>query len=400
MLPPSLRQAASEQAYASRRALRINAAYQELSNFRTRVVYDRNLSVLTAPPPRTQVTKIPPPRDHQAELYEQARAHVNAGRMIQAVATLREIQQINPFYRDSASLLAQAEDALRRRLSDSSAYQRTTTHNRRSLLIGGLSSLLIAGASAATWWRRRPTIPALVSAAPSVNTTIQPPLPSITITLPTPTPTTAVPSATPEIVAEEGTLVYVEEFHAADGTTTPSDDTLIHTQGSRGATWPTTSGNGWSVGTSDNSYTITARSGIGTIWAYRTSQTDKDMLIGVDVTVSGGEAGLLLRFNSANTYLAFFVIPASRSFRLVEHTASLEKTLDNGSHPAILSDADARNRLVARLEGDQIDLRVNGQRVAYLSLATPPPSLRYGLAAVADEDMVRADFRNLHLRAL
>ena len=142
-----------EQAYASRRALRINAAYQALSNFRTRVMYDRNLGVRTAPPPRTQA-KTPPPHDHQAELYEQAHTHLNAGRMIQAAATLRELQQINPFYRDSASLLAQAEDALRRRFSDSSPYQHTPTRNWYSLLIDRLSSLLIAGASAATWWRR------------------------------------------------------------------------------------------------------------------------------------------------------------------------------------------------------------------------------------------------------
>jgi len=143
-----------EQAYASRRALRINAAYQALSNFRTRVMYDRNLGVRTAPPPRAQAAKTPPPRDHQAELYEHAHTHLNAGRMIQAAATLRELQQINPFYRDNASLLAQAEDALRRRFSDSSPYQHTPTRNWYSLLIDRLSSLLIAGASAATWWRR------------------------------------------------------------------------------------------------------------------------------------------------------------------------------------------------------------------------------------------------------
>ncbi|MEI8306313.1 MAG: J domain-containing protein [Chloroflexales bacterium] len=381
---------ADERAYANRRALRINAAYQTLSDFSARSVYNRSLSARTPPPPRPQAEP-PRPRDPQAELYEQAHAHLDAGHMTQAAATLRELQQINPFYRDSAALLAQAEAAISQHPAPAPAEHPAPTSNRRTLLVGGIGSLLVAGIGAATWWLRRPTDPVLVNAATPIDTSVTAPTDTVVVVSPSPDPTvvppsptvappTVAPSATPELLAEDGKLFDAEEF--------------------RGSAWPTTSGNGWSVSANDRSYTITANPGTGNIWAYHTSQAGENVLIGVDVTVSGGEAGLLLRFDNADSYLSFFVNPVSRSFRLAEHTANLNTTLADGGHPAILPDAAVSNRLVARMEGKQIELRVNGQRVAHLSVDTPPPTARYGLAAVAGDSLVKAIFSNLHLRAL
>lgn len=115
-----------EQAYASERTRRINEAYRVLSDFSSRSAYNRgqitpfanrssvNQRAKWSESPRAMPRRTAAPRDHQSELYEQARTHLQAGRYVQAAATLRELQQMNPFYRDSATLLAQAEAALER----------------------------------------------------------------------------------------------------------------------------------------------------------------------------------------------------------------------------------------------------------------------------------------------
>lgn len=116
----------AEQAYASNRTRQINEAYRVLSDPQLRRSYDRGERLPTSAARRgtTVVTYHdgpPPPgegedqaaRDQQAELYVTARRHIAAGRHMQAAATLRELQRINPFYRDSAVLLQQAEAASR-----------------------------------------------------------------------------------------------------------------------------------------------------------------------------------------------------------------------------------------------------------------------------------------------
>jgi curved DNA-binding protein CbpA len=84
-----------EQEYARQRTLRINEAYATLSDFAARSAYNRkslgSQGTAATPPPKPQTP--PPPRDHQAELYNQARAHIEAGRNVQALALLRQLQQ-------------------------------------------------------------------------------------------------------------------------------------------------------------------------------------------------------------------------------------------------------------------------------------------------------------------
>lgn len=103
-----------ERDYASRRSQYITEAYTVLSNQATRTAYNRGQTNVTpaaaAWRPQTPAAQ---PRDHQAELYEQAREHLDAQRLLQAIGVLRQLQQINPFYRDSADLLSQAEAQLR-----------------------------------------------------------------------------------------------------------------------------------------------------------------------------------------------------------------------------------------------------------------------------------------------
>src|SRR5262245_23757392 len=87
------------------------------------------------------------PRDHQAELYDQAQAHLEAGRTLQAIGALRQLQQINPFYRDSASLLTTAEAELQRRNAPATpARQRRGL--RPAVIAGGIAGAAVVAATA------------------------------------------------------------------------------------------------------------------------------------------------------------------------------------------------------------------------------------------------------------
>lgn len=409
-----------EQAYASRRALQINEAYRVLGDFTTRNAYNRSLGAAPAAP-RTP----PPPRDHQAELYEQAQAHLEAGRAVQAIATLRELQRINPFYRDSATLLAQAEAAARpsapRRPEPearrAAAAAPSADTGRRRLILGGLGGLILIGLGAIGWLARgsqtaagtgAPPAPTAVATPPA---TAQPVAGAITATetpaagalnavatssitsSPTAQPSpTAAPSASPSpqpsptaspaptAIPETGAVAYADRFDGEQS-------------------WPSIDNGTWRVGYADGAYEIRAQGGQGNIWAYRTSPIGADMLLAVDVAVSSGQAGLLLRFNEAGRYLAFLVDPQAGTFRLEERTSQSLVVVVAAASPAIRPDAE--NRLAARLEGAALELRINGFPVADLELGSPEPGPRYGLVAVADAGgEVVARFTNLALREI
>jgi len=418
---------AAEQAEASRRAQRINEAYQVLGNFAARTAYNRSLApgalpgrAAAAPAPAPQ------PRDHLAELYEQARAHLQVGRNLQAVATLRELQRLNPFYRDSAALLEQAETAARPAPARAAAPPPLPgadaapggrpNQSRRALIIGGLGGLLLAGGGVLAWLLRRqgasaagggatagppaggaavelpsassvataassvPAAPTAVSAT-AVPATVAPatvaPEPSAT---PPPATATLPPAiATPEPLAEAGALLYAEDFS--------------------GGGWPSINDGSWSVGFAPGGYRISAQQGTGNIWAFSTSPAGADGQIAVDVVVVGGLAGLLLRYTQGS-YLAYFVDPAAGSLRLEQWVGGRRSVLLEAPSPAVRAGADARNRLLARLDGEQVGLRINGVLVADLRVASPVPSPRFGMLAVATAAEVEALFSDLAIREL
>jgi hypothetical protein len=404
----------AEQADASRRAQRINEAYRVLSDFGARVAYNRTLAPdQRGAPARAASTTATaaPTRDHLAELYEQARGHLDAGRRLQAAATLREIQKINPFYRDSAALLGQAEAAARPAAPPPAPAEAAAPANRgrRAMIVGGVGLLGLLGAGVALGALRRggatagapSPAPAAGGAAPSAvaiadtatiaaTNTAQPSPEPATATAAPPTatpeptlePTATVPpaTATPEPLAEEGTLVYANDFTTGVG-------------------WPTIDGGSWRVGFAQGAYQIVAQQGAGNIWAFNTSPAGSDYQVAVDVEASGGLGGLLLRYTDGS-YLAFFVNPAAAGFRLEQRLGGRVAVLAEEAHPAVNSDPAAQNRLLARLEGERIELRINGVPAADLSLASPAPSARYGMVVVARDAQVDARFRNLALWSL
>ncbi len=389
-----------EQARASRRAQQINQAYATLSNFAARTAYNRKLGQ-ASPHPHPTPAAPAQPRDHLAELYAQARAHLEAGRHLQAAATLREIQRINPFYRDSSELLARAEAAGRAVTSSPAPPARQPDRGRRALLLGGIAALFLAGSGVAGWALRRQSAvavsgatgasPQSAAAAPTLapsNTPTRAPTSIPTsgptrapTSAPTPVPTSTLqPAPTMEVIAESGTVLYQEDFTQA-------------------ARWPSVQGAGWSVGFVPGAYRITATQGVGNIWAFNSSPAGANFLVGVDVEVRGGRAGLLLRSNDRN-FLAYMVDPREGSYQLLRSSGGRSTVLLEEQHPAVIVGEGAQNRLAARMENDQITLWMNGEEVANLSLADPPPTARYGMVARATEAEVVALFRNLVIRSL
>jgi len=361
-----------QQAYAARRARRINQAYQ---NLRRR----RSVSVPVTP---TQ-------RDYQAELYAQAQEHLSAGRRLQALVTLRELQRINPWYRDCATLIATLESEQR------PAVVTSRTVSRRTVLVAmasgvGLSLLgwlgwqQLQGATASQQYPpamlpttiAEPTTPPSPTVAPSPTAA-----PSPTVA-PSPTAAslpTVVPSPTavslPTVVAG-GSVVYQANFGA-------------------NSDWPATSGNGWSVGANNGRYLIQVNAGLGDIWAFRTSPIGSDMVVEVDVQVTGDWAGLMLRFNDPKRYLSFLVNPVQGLYRCDERNDRQRKLLVEDQIE--LRDS---NRLGVRLENQKITLQINDQVVEVLTVVSPPPDPRYGLIVRAESNPTTATFRNLVIRAL
>ncbi|MGQ9925279.1 MAG: DnaJ domain-containing protein [Chloroflexaceae bacterium] len=390
-----------EQARASRYAQRINEAYATLSDFAARVAYNRKLGQASATPHTTPAAPAQP-RDHLAELYAQAQAHLEAGRYLQAAATLREIQRINPFYRDSGALLVRAEAAGRASTSSPAPPARQPDRGRRALVIGGFGALFLASAGVAGWAllrQREVVLSGATGAGPQSAAAAAPTLaPSST---PTPAPTSAptavptraptstsspLPTSTPQptpttaLIAESGTVLYREDFTQA-------------------ARWPSLQGAGWSVGFVPGAYRITATQGVGNIWAFNSSPAGANFLVGVDVEVSGGRAGLLLRSNDRN-FLAYMVDPLGGNYQLLRSSGGRSTILIDEQHPAVIVGEGAQNRLAARMENNRISLRMNGEEVAELSLADPPPTARYGMVAAATDPQVVALFRNLVIRSL
>ncbi len=357
----------------------------------------------------------PQPRDHQAELYDQARGHLAGGRTLQAIGALRQLQQINPFYRDSAALLASAEAQLRGQQGPSAGSSR-----RPLLLVGGLVGG-IALAALAAWALRggatsagrnvvagattmvlvatdlptrapeptfaplptdRPTEPAAptLTTPPTAPPTIPPTAPPTVppTTQPT-TPPTLQPTLPPTAVAEEGTLMLADQFTSGG--------------------WADMGGQGWRVGYQGGRYRIAVDPGIGAIWSYRTAP-GQDLSVGVDLQAPSGEGGILLRFLDASNYLSVSLNPQQTSYRLEQHRSGAVNVLAGGQSEAITTGPEAQNRLVARLRGEHLQVLANGQLLAEVDVSTPPSSLRYGLLAISSDTAAEAFFDNLEVRAL
>ncbi len=426
----------AEQVYAGRRSQRINEAYRILSDFRRRQAYDRSQSIRPTrnanthwkgerETPRPAAPQPTTGRDHQAELYQQAQAHLKAGRYTQAAAALRQLQQINPFYRDSATLLAQAEAAAQGQAATPASPPPAAgpQHNRKFLLFGGVGFVvfLIGIITAVLMFRPGPATIAgnpgnVVPSTPSVAATGSATSAAPTSTAaaaagederatatpvpasPTPGPTLppATPTSTPRPVsptplppgpgiADEftpGELLLAYNFTTPDG-------------------WAQVEGFGWNVGSDGAIYRIVAQPGVGNIWSYRTAfiGTVTDFSVGVDLQAEGGAAGLMTYFVDGSNYLALLLTPQAGTYRIEQYLNGVPTTLTAGESSVIRRGPTATNRIVARMEGANVELFINGEAVAQATSDLAQTQL-YGLIAVPGERAVVANFDNLEIRAL
>jgi hypothetical protein len=408
-----------EHTYAQQRSQRLTEAYSVLSDFAARSAYNRGQTPTgnRNRPPRP-ATPTAQPRDHQSELYDQAQRHLAAGRLLQAIGALRQLQQINPFYRDSADLLASAEKQLNGR------QERSTSRIRRPLVVaGGVGGIALAALAAwaigmrgATASRnpggtsiaaalvatRQPTeaMPPTFTLAPSTQvptvevepsaippTAVPTDLPTEPPTVaPSPTPIdfptvtpTPLPTAAPAQAGEPGKLLFADDFGQAG--------------------WADIRGPGWQVGYQGQRYRIAANQGLGAIWSYRSASV-KDYSMGVDLQVTNGEAGLLLRFLDANNYLSVSLNPSQTSFRVEQHDAGATNVIAGGQSEAVQVGAGAINRLVVRLSGNHLQILANGQPLTEVDAPGVPNSTRYGLLVLTNDSSVEAFFDNLEIHEL
>jgi len=407
-----------EQAYARLRSQRLTEAYGVLSDFATRSAYNRGQHARPASgrAPRPSIPALQ--RDHQAELYDQAIAHLNSGRLLQAIGTLRQLQQINPFYRDSAELLSAAEAQFNQR------PQQPTRSPMRSLImlvgiIAGVAivtgaawvlnarfisvSRAITGATSVAIAATEP--PARASeptAAPEPTGTSAPttqPAASAPTELPTPEPTLA-PTEAPTLVPNEAPTLAPTLAPASTAVpTTAEQGAVLLTDTFNGSGWADVRGQGWRVGYQGQRYHIRSDAGIGPIWSYRIAP-DKDVSIGLDVQVTTGEGGVLVRFLDAANYVSLVINPSQTSYRIEQMSGGSANVLAGGQSEAIKLGADAINRLVIRLRGNHIQVFANGEQLAEADANNAPDTVRYGLFVLAKEAPAEAFFDNLEIRTL
>jgi hypothetical protein len=404
---------AAQQEYAQRRSQALTAAYTTLSDFGARSAYN-----LGRTPPRHGETPrrgvstgaTPAARDHQAELYDQARAHLDAGRTVQALGVLRQLQQINPFYRDSADLLLRAEAAVRVRQEPG-----TGASLRRLFLAGtvfgaALLALLFWGFGARTVPTGAAPVPtqnppgqstAVATAPPAPSapslapTTAPSPLPTPAPPVPSPEPTsapspepTAVPSPLPTLANAAPTVAPLEQQGQA----------LLADDFSRGG-WASMSGRGWSVGYAQERYRISVDAGIGTIWSFR-SVTAADVTVLADVQVLSGAGGLVLRFQDEYNYLTLVVEPQQSAYKLEQRSRGVITVLAAGISDAIQPGDTAQNRVAARISGNLVQVVINGQLLAEVEASGATDSPRFGLVAISGAVPAEALFDNFQVRSV
>lgn len=416
---------AEEQEYARQRTLRINEAYSTLSDFASRSAYSRNSAnqrTAVAAPPKPQPA--PPPRDHQAELYNQARAHIDGGRYVQAIAILRQLQQVNPFYRDVAGLIAMVEaqmqpEAPARQTARPTAPAAPTTtteesdepgawQRSRRWVLGGAAAIaaLLAAVAGLRGQASRLTsgqsgeqaeITATAEPAVAVDATLEATVaPSATSIPASPTPIPASPTSEP---TSEPTVAS----SATPAPPTPvaeSGEVLLSDAFSQGG-WPSLQGTGWSVGyAARGTYRIVASPNSGNIWSYRTLGVSNYSL-GVDVLqADGGSAGLLVRYQDRTNYVVCMISPSEGTYRVEQRRAGRVLIIDQGTSDAIDILPGAINRVVARVEDNQLTMIVNGTPVVEAAVPSMPQTEQYGLVATAGSGPVDARFDNLEARTI
>jgi hypothetical protein len=348
----------ADKQYARARSQRINEAFRVLRDPKLREHYDVSMSGTATSVPRPNVP-VPTgpliPRDHQAELYDTAQAHIEAGRLIQAVGVLRRLQQINPFYRDVATLLTTTELSI-------NARQMTMPHEsiRRTswltvsivVMVGVLVGLVwvLNGRNEIGGGRVVPTTAAAVSVADTAT-------PIITRTPRRTATRTALP-ATPTL---EQNVLLDDTFQTAD--------------------WAEATGDTWSTRYADKRYLLQAQAGGDAAWSYRPVE-QSDIVVTADIEVLSGRGGIMLRYLNESDFVAFVIDPTTQTYALLQRQGASFTELTTGTSPAIKTGANANNQLEASVVGQTVAMTINGNVVTEQFIEQIANSARFGLIAI------------------
>ena len=354
-----MRASDEEKSYARARSQRINEAFRVLRDDQLRENYNMTMpgggiGRNSMPVPTGPLTQ----RDHQGELYETALAHINAGRLIQGVAVLRRLQQLNPFYRDVASLLNNTETAI-------NARQMTMPYEsirRTSWLTVSIAAIVVV------------TI-AVVWAFSSLNT---PESPSVTSVPAAETPTNII-TRTPRITATA---------EPAQITATP-DPSVLFDESFSTVNWAEATGATWSTAYDGKRFRLKATTAGDAAWSYRPiEQTDISVTMMLQVT--SGSGGVMVRYRDETDFVAVVIDPARRGYKILRREGTVFTELASGTVETIATGDAVENELTVSVVGNVVSVRINGTDAEPITVENIADSARFGMIAIpttADADV-------------
>ena len=347
-----MRASDEEKSYARARSQRINEAFRVLRDDQLRENYNMtmpggSIGRNSTPVPTGPLTQ----RDHQSELYETALAHINGGRLIQAVAVLRRLQQLNPFYRDVASLLSNTESAINARqlTMPYESIRRTSwlTVSIVAIVVVTVALVWVFGTFART-------------SAPDETTT-----PTIEET-PT-VPITRTPRITPT---------------AEDTAVTPTPDpTILFEDNFTMVNWAEAKGPTWSTAYDGKRFHLIAMQSGDAAWSYRPI-TQSDVIMTVMLQVTKGSGGIIVRYRDETDFVAVVIEPESQTFRVVQRVGMTFREISSGTAESIKRGEAVENELAVSVVGTSITVTINGVPTDPVLVEEISDSARFGMIAI------------------
>jgi len=364
-----VRASSTDKLYARQRSQRINEAFRILRDAKLREHYDLNITGGAATRPSQPVPTGPlAPRDHQAELYETAKSYIDSGRLIQAVGVLRRLQQLNPFYRDVATLLVTTEQTI-------NARQLTMPYEslrRTSWLTISIVAIVLVLVMVMWFVSDRQQISGAYSDA--TQTAIAKSTPATATPIITRTPRRTL---TPQITV---TLAPVD-------TSVLLDDSFVTNE------WAEATGPTWSTSYNGKRYQLMAQTTGDAAWAYRPFEATNVHMI-ADLQINSGQGGVVIRYHSENDFVAVVLVPASKEYRIVQRKENQFIEIARGPNANIQRD----NLLEVTVVNKEITLTINGNLVTSTTIDTLADSARFGMIAIPDANSADVLFSHLTVR--
>ena len=346
-----MRASDEEKSYARARSQRINEAFRVLRDDQLRENYNMTMpgggiGRNSMPVPTGPLTQ----RDHQGELYETALAHINAGRLIQAVAVLRRLQQLNPFYRDVASLLSSTESAINARqlTMPYESIRRTSwlTVSIVAIVLVTVALVWVFGTFAS-------------SATPEATATIIEATPTVQVT------------RTPRITSTPESM---------EVTPTP-DPSILFEDNFTMVNWAEAQGPTWSTAYDGKRFHLVAAQGGDAAWSYRPI-AQSDVVMTVTLQVTKGSGGVIVRYRDETDFVAIVIEPESQTYRIVRREGTTFRELSTGTADSLKRGEAVENELTVTVVGTSVSLAINGVTTDPVTVEGISDSARIGMIAI------------------